>query len=76
MDAGEFRNQYPAYATDIAAESRKALEGLGNDAIYRRRYAAFMAAMVYGEKPAFEEAMKTVHELASLAPFESGSIQN
>ncbi len=73
-DAREFRNQYTAYAADIAGETRKALVALGNDAAQRRRYSAFMAAMVYGEKPAFEAAMKTVNELAGQTLFGSDTI--
>ena len=30
-DAQEFRNQYPAYAADIAGETRKALDALRTD---------------------------------------------
>ena len=66
-DAAEFRNQYPAYAADIAGETYKALEALSNDAAHRRRYEAFLAAMVYGEKPVFGEAMRTVARLADMA---------
>jgi hypothetical protein len=59
-DADEFRNQYPAYHADIAGETRKALDALRTDPVHRARYNAFVAAMVYGEKAEFEEAMATV----------------
>jgi hypothetical protein len=59
-DADEFRNQYPAYHADIAGETRKALDALRTDPVHRARYTAFVAAMVYGEKAEFEEAMATV----------------
>ncbi len=58
-DAAEFRNQYPAYANDIAGETRKAIDELQGDAM-RRRYDAFMAAMVYGDTPEFSIAITTV----------------
>jgi hypothetical protein len=63
-DAAEFRNQYPAYAIDIPGETRKALDALQTEPVYRRRYDDFMAAMVYGERPAFDAAMATVVALA------------
>jgi hypothetical protein len=59
-DAKEFRNQYPAYAADIAAETRKALDALHAAPIYRLRYGDFIIAMSYGERPTFDEAMATV----------------
>lgn len=59
-DADEFRNQYPAYHADIAGETRKALDALRTDPVYRTRYTAFVAAMVYGEKAEFDDAMNTV----------------
>ena len=59
-DAAQFANQYPAYATDIAGETRKAVDALRSAPLYRERYAQFLAAMVYGERPGFEEAMATV----------------
>ncbi len=62
-DAAEFRNQYPAYAEDIAGETRKALDELQGDAT-RRRYDAFMVAMVYGDTPEFGTAMATVADWA------------
>ncbi len=66
-DAEQFRNQYPAYASDIAGETRKALDALRTDAAYRDRYARFLADMVYGERPEFDEAFATVIGLAGNA---------
>ena len=63
-DAKEFRNQYPAYATDIAAETRKALDALRADPAYRSRYGAFIIAMSYGERPEFDVALASVAALA------------
>ena len=59
-DAIEFRNQYPAYAADIAGETQKALDALRTDSKHRRRYDDFMSAMVYGERPEFNDAIGTV----------------
>ena len=64
-DAQEFRNQYPAYLADNAAETRKALDALRIDPAYGRRYADFVAAMVYVERVGIEKAMETVSALSS-----------
>jgi len=66
-DAAEFRNQYPAYAADLASETRKAVDALSNDPIYARRYADFTGAMVYGASAAYANAMNTVTTLAQRA---------
>ena len=66
-DAIEFRNQYPAYAADIAGETRKAIAALGANRIYRTRYENFVAYMVYGERPEFVEALETLESLAKAA---------
>jgi hypothetical protein len=63
-DAQEFRNQYPAYAADIAGETRKALGALRTDPAYRSRYDDFVIAMAYGERPEFGAAMGVVEVLA------------
>jgi hypothetical protein len=65
VDAEVFRNQYPAYAADIAGETRKALDALGAAPEYRAHYDRFVADMVYGEKPTFATAMRTVSDLAT-----------
>ncbi len=66
-DADEFASQYPAYAADIAGETRKALHALRIVPLHRQRYVRFMADMVYGERPEFDEAVATVSELADQA---------
>jgi hypothetical protein len=66
-DAEEFRTQYPAYEQDIVGETWKALDALRIDPLHRRRYDDFVAAMVYGERPEFAEALATVAELATVA---------
>jgi hypothetical protein len=63
-DADEFGNQYPAYRADISGETRKALDALRVHPVYRQRYANFLTAMVYGERPEFDEAMASVTGLA------------
>jgi hypothetical protein len=63
-DADEFRNQYAAYHADIAGETREALDALRTDPVHRARYTEFVAAMVYGEKAEFDEAMATVTAIA------------
>lgn len=63
VDADEFRNQYPAYHADIAGETQKALDALRTDPVHRERYDRFLAAMVYGERADFDEAMGTVTDL-------------
>jgi predicted nucleotidyltransferase component of viral defense system len=63
VDADEFRNQYPAYQADIAGETHKALDALRTDPVHRERYDRFVAAMVYGERTDFGEAMGTVADL-------------
>ena len=63
-DAAEFRNQYPAYHDDAAGETRKALNALRTDPVYRERYTGFFSAMVYGEQATFDDAMNTVAAVA------------
>jgi hypothetical protein len=63
-DAREFRNQYPAYAADSAAETRKALDALHTDPVYRSRYRDFIVSMAYGERPEFDAALASVLALA------------
>jgi hypothetical protein len=62
-DAQEFANQYPAYATDIVGETRKALDALRTNPLHRERYIRFLADMVYGERAEFGEAMASVANL-------------
>lgn len=63
VDAQAFRNQYPAYATDIAGETRKAVTALLTGPSHRQRYDNFVAAMMYGERVGFEQAIATVSEI-------------
>ncbi len=63
-DAEAFRNQHPAYHADVAAETGRALDALRTDPLIRDRYAHFVSAMVYGERPIFDDAITTVIGLA------------
>jgi hypothetical protein len=62
-DAEEFGNQDPAYAADIQGETQKTILALQTDPTYRQRYDGFVAAMVYGDRWAFDEAVATVAQL-------------
>jgi Nucleotidyl transferase AbiEii toxin, Type IV TA system len=66
-DAQEFASQYPAYAADIAGETKKALVALRSDPLHRERYSRFVADMVYGERGEFDEAIATVTVMADHA---------
>jgi hypothetical protein len=72
-DAQEFRNQYPAYAADIAGETGKALDALQADPAHRRRFDDFVSAMVYGEKEEFAKAFASVTELAEAMTRQRGN---
>jgi hypothetical protein len=72
-DGEEFRNQYPAYASDPVAETRLALEALHTDPMHQQRYNDFISAMVYGEKIEFASALATVTELAERMMREVGA---
>lgn len=63
-DADTFANQYPAYRDDPMGETRKAMDALARDPLYREQYAAFLANMVYGDAPDFADALATVEHLA------------
>ena len=67
VDAEEYRNQYPAYHADIAGETQKALDALHTNPVHGERYDRFVAAMVYGERVEFAEAMETVGGLVGSA---------
>ncbi|MDR3488595.1 MAG: nucleotidyl transferase AbiEii/AbiGii toxin family protein [Bradyrhizobium sp.] len=64
-DGQEFRNQYPAYAADIAGETQAAVMALQTDPAFRQRYDDFVLAMVYGDRHGFGFALGTVTELTN-----------
>ncbi|MBL8483873.1 MAG: nucleotidyl transferase AbiEii/AbiGii toxin family protein [Rhodocyclaceae bacterium] len=63
QDAGEFKNQYPAYHADIRGETRRALVAMQSGSTTRARYDSFVDAMVYGKRIAFDAAMATLAAL-------------
>jgi predicted nucleotidyltransferase component of viral defense system len=63
LDAEEFGNQFPAYRNNPMDETRRALAALTTDSRYERRYAEFLDLMVYGDKPAYNDAVATVSSL-------------
>ncbi|MBS0366355.1 MAG: nucleotidyl transferase AbiEii/AbiGii toxin family protein [Proteobacteria bacterium] len=64
QDAEVFGNQFPAYRDDPAAETRRAVEALAGDPRYVQRYAEFQRDMVYGDRPAYSDAMQTTLAIA------------
>ncbi len=63
-DAQGFASQYFAYAPDIVSEITKALAAPRTNPGHQPRYADFVTAMVYGEKPGFDRALAIVIALA------------
>jgi hypothetical protein len=63
-DAEVFGNLFPAYRADPLAETLRAVEALATDKRYAQRYAEFQRDMVYGDKPAYEDALATISTLA------------
>jgi hypothetical protein len=66
-DAEEFAHQHPAYVENIADETRKALDAMRSNPLYRQRYEVFLQDMVYGERPEYDQALATVVALAEKA---------
>lgn len=64
-DAEQFAHQYPAYAADIAGETRKGFDALRTDPVHRERYDRFVAAMVYGDRVEFRKSVQTIEELVT-----------
>lgn len=62
-DAQVFGHQFPAYRDNPLAETRRAIEVLGDER-YGRRYDEFCRAMVYGGRPAYHEALTSVQAIA------------
>lgn len=63
-DAAIFGNQFPAYRADPMTETLRAVEALGSDPGYARRYAVFHRDMVYGDQLAYTDALATISVLA------------
>ena len=66
-DAQEFDNQFPAYTADIAGETCRALDALRTDPTHARRYADFVAAMVYGEPLKIQNFSRTALKLRKIS---------
>lgn len=66
-DAREFANQYPAYAADIAGETRMACAALQSDPAVRARFAAFTSSMVYGQAVDLDAAVQAIAALVDEA---------
>ena len=64
QDAEVFGNRFPAYRENPAAETRRATDALAGDPRYEQRYDEFQRDMVYGDRPAYRDAMQTTHEIA------------
>jgi predicted nucleotidyltransferase component of viral defense system len=62
-DAEIFGHQFPAYRDDPLAETRRAVSALAAEGDYAGRYAEFCRLMVYGDQPAYAEALSTIHAL-------------
>jgi Nucleotidyl transferase AbiEii toxin, Type IV TA system len=62
-DAEEFGIRYPTYRENPVEEMRRALAALETEHHFAQRCTEFLQLMVYGVKPAFDEAMATIDSL-------------
>ena len=63
-DAATRGGDFPAYQADPLAETLRAVEAMAGDRAFAADYSRLMDAMVYGERPAFNDAMAVVRGLA------------
>lgn len=63
-DAEVFGHHSPAYSDDPRAGTLRAVAALESEADYARRYSEFCRAMVYGDRPEYADALKTVLRLS------------
>ena len=63
-DAATRGGDFPAYQADPLAETLRAVEAITGDRAFAVNYSSLMDAMVYGERPAFVDAMAVVRGLA------------
>lgn len=63
-DAATRGGDFPAYQADPLAETLRAVQAMADDRAFAANYSILMDAMVYGEKPAFDDAMAVVHGFA------------
>lgn len=60
QDAEEFKGQDPGFKAETIERAREALADLGRSAEARQWYERFTEAMVYGDIPPFDEAMREI----------------
>jgi predicted nucleotidyltransferase component of viral defense system len=63
-DAATRGDDFPAYHADPPRETLRAVKAMAGDHTFAARYSILMDAMVYGEKPSFDNAMDVVWGLA------------
>lgn len=63
-DAAARGDKFPAWKKDPLGETLRAIDGIPKDKVFVDGYAAFQRDMVYGDKPAFSAAMKSLNVLA------------
>ncbi|HZZ30533.1 MAG TPA: nucleotidyl transferase AbiEii/AbiGii toxin family protein [Phenylobacterium sp.] len=63
-DAATRGGDFPAYQADPLGETLRAVEATCGDRAFAADYSILMDAMVYGEKPAFDDAMAVVRGFA------------
>jgi hypothetical protein len=63
-DAALHGDSFPAWKKDPLGETLRAVEGIPKDKVFVDGYATFQRDMVYGDKPDFTAAMRTLNTLA------------
>jgi predicted nucleotidyltransferase component of viral defense system len=64
-DAATRGGSFPAYQADPLGETLRAVETMATHRAFSAEYSNLMDAMVYGDKPAFEDAMEVVRGFAA-----------
>jgi predicted nucleotidyltransferase component of viral defense system len=64
-DAATRGGNFPAYQADPLGETLRAVEAMAGDRAFAADYSILMDAMVYGDKPVFDDAMAVVRGLAA-----------
>jgi nucleotidyltransferase AbiEii toxin of type IV toxin-antitoxin system len=62
-DAEAFGGQSPTYRADPLGQTRMAVNALARRQEYAQQYADFMRDMVYGDRPAFDQAIGAVENI-------------
>jgi predicted nucleotidyltransferase component of viral defense system len=63
-DAKTRGDKFPAWQKDPLGETLRAIEGIPKDKVFNDGYANFCRDMVYGDKPDFSAAMRTLNTIA------------